>query len=39
MRGGVSMLVRSEVTQFYRRHEGNMKNQEKLGNRYFIKNA
>jgi len=34
---GVTMLVHTEVTQFYRRHVRNMTNQEKLGNHYFTK--
>jgi glycosyltransferase involved in cell wall biosynthesis len=34
---GVSILIHREVTQFYRRHERNMTNQEKLGNCYFIR--
>ncbi|HET6515022.1 MAG TPA: glycosyltransferase [Thermodesulfovibrionales bacterium] len=33
---GVSMVVHRDVTQFYRRHGGNMTNQEQLGNHYFI---
>lgn len=34
---GVSMLVHREVTQFYRRHDRNMTNDENLGNHYLIR--
>jgi len=34
---GVSILIHKEVAQFYRRHERNMTNEEKLGNYYFIR--